>query len=313
MLDAICVGELLIDFTPEKAENTYRRNPGGAPANVAVAMAKAGCRVGFVGKVGNDDFGRFLQDTLRQEGVTILCEDGAEDAVTTMVFVNLDASGERSFTFVRKPGADMLLQCSDIPLDEIREARLVNAGSVSLSDEPARGATMFALQKAHEMKKLVCFDVNYRDMIWNGKKELARKCILDILPSVDLLKMSDEEVPLICGEEDPSALLDRYGIRAVVVSLGDAGARCYMKEGVREVATVKRACVDTTGAGDAFWGNTLACLLRSGISSAEEISMEDMIEGIHWGNAAGGYCVQRMGAIPSMPTLEETQQLKSGK
>ena len=308
-MDAICVGELLIDFTPGSAPNLYCCNPGGAPANVAVAMARMGINVGFIGKVGKDIFGDYLLETLRAEGVLLLCPHCAEEAVTTMVFVSLMENGERTFTFVRKPGADMLLNKEDILDKDIQKTKLLHAGSVSMSDEPARGATLYAMQRARELGKIVSFDVNYRDMIWNGNRDEALRCIRQALSHTDLLKISEEEAGFLLGNREPSALLETYAIHAVVVTHGEKGAHCYMRGGDCQASTTAKQAIDTTGAGDAFWGNTLAYLLRSGVKHAGEINLQHMEAAMRWGNAAGGFCVERKGAIPAMPMFEQLAAL----
>lgn len=304
-LDAICVGEFLIDLTPTDAKRTYRANPGGAPANVAVAMARLGLDVGLISKVGMDDLGDLLLDELQREGVHMLCKDRAENAVTTLVFVSLREDGERSFTFVRKPGADMMLSKEDIRCEDIQTANILHAGSVSMTDEPARSATLYAMEMAHALGKIVSFDVNYRDNIWNGEQRTALLCIEQALKHTDILKVSDEECAMLCKGRTPDALLEDFGIHAVVVTRGEAGADLYMREGACHAPTIARCAVDTTGAGDAFWGSVLASLSRQGIRRAGDITLQQMEEALRWGNAAGGYCVERPGAIPSMPFMKD--------
>ena len=175
-MDVISVGEMLIDFTPGKEANSYVRNPGGAPANAVIAIARNGLSTGFAGKLGDDDFGRFLKETLEKEGVKVLCPELTKEAITTLAFVTLYENGERSFTFARKPGADMLLTKDDIDENEIRQAKMVHAGSVNMTKEPARGANLYAMKLAHDNGKLVSFDVNYRDTLWENEaacKEVA--------------------------------------------------------------------------------------------------------------------------------------------
>ena len=198
-MDVICIGEMLIDFTPGKEENSYVRNPGGAPANVAIGMKRNGLDVGFLGKLGNDDFGVFLKNTLSENKVKILCPELTNEAVTTMAFVTLYKDGERSFTFVRNPGADILLTKEDIKERDIDNCRLCHAGSVSSSQSPSREAVFYGMELAHLKEKLVSFDINYRNMIWSEvdcKKEVDK-----VLPFVDFLKISEEELYFVGGEE----------------------------------------------------------------------------------------------------------------
>lgn len=307
-MKAICVGELLIDFIPDEKEGCYIRNPGGAPANVAVALSRAGIKTGFVGKLGNDYFGDFLMDVMAQEGVEMLCKQRSSEATTTMVFVSLTKEGERSFTFVRKPGADMLLDVADIDAVNLNQACVVHAGSVSMSCGPARAATLHALQTARELGKLVCFDVNYRDTIWGLDTEEAVRVIRAAFPYVDLLKMSEEELELFCPDGNAAALLQPYGLTALVITRGEKGCDCYTAGGVLHAPSVPRPAVDTTGAGDAFWGNFLASLLRDGVETPAQITASALEKAMQYGNRAGAYCVQRKGAIPSMPYLAELEK-----
>lgn len=166
-MDILCVGEMLIDFLPGNEPGSYLRRAGGAPANVAIAIARNGHSSGFLGMVGEDDFGRFLVSTLEENGVEVVCKTMTNEAVTTMAFVTLSDEGERTFTFARKPGADMLLSVSDIPTGSIEQSTVVHAGSCSLSQSPAAEATAYALRMAHLKGKLVSFDTNYRNLLWN--------------------------------------------------------------------------------------------------------------------------------------------------
>ena len=141
----ICVGEMVIDFLPGTEEGSYIRKAGGAPANVAVAVARNGLEVGFCGRVGNDDFGRFLVKTLEDNHVAVTCPKLVDEAITTMAFVSLDENGDRSFTFARKPGADICLRAEEVNEALIRDCRVFHFGTLSLTDEPARSATYKAV------------------------------------------------------------------------------------------------------------------------------------------------------------------------
>ena len=158
---------MLIDFTPVKGmNNTFTANPGGAPPNVAISTARNGINAGFLGKLGKDDFGRMLVNTLRDDGVEILVKELTDEAITTMAFVTLDETGDKSFTFARKPGADMLLDEKDVENVDFSCWDIIHVGSVSQSGMPERDAVLLALKKAKEAGKLVSFDTNYRDKIW---------------------------------------------------------------------------------------------------------------------------------------------------
>ena len=192
-MDVISVGEMLIDFTPGKEPNSYVRNPGGAPANAVIAMARNGLETGFAGKLGDDDFGRFLKDTLEKENVKVLCPELTKEAITTLAFVTLYENGERSFTFARKPGADMLLSKEDIGEEDIQNTKMVHAGSVNMTREPAREANIYAMKRAHELGKLVSFDVNYRDTLWDSQ-DACKEVADQVYDYVDFLKISEEEL-----------------------------------------------------------------------------------------------------------------------
>lgn len=303
-MDMICVGEMLIDFTPGKELHTYTANPGGAPANVAIAAARNGVDTAFLGVLGNDDFGRLLKKTLEDDGVRVLCPDLTDKAVTTLAFVTLYEGGERSFTFARKPGADILLSEEDVREEDIVGCRMLHAGSVSLSDAPAKDAVYKAMKLASGQGKLVSFDVNYRDMIWHDEARCIKE-VEKILPFVDLLKVSDEELNFVGGEDNIPAFMEKYEICVVVETLGAKGAKYFFRGNSGVVEGRKVNAVDATGAGDAFWGGFLSHVLMEGINAPGELTEEVVQQALAYGNVAGSLCVQRPGGIPALPTREE--------
>ncbi len=305
-MDVICIGEMLIDFTPGKEENSYVKNPGGAPANVAIGIKRNGLDVGFLGKLGNDDFGIFLKNILSENKVKILCPELTNEAVTTMAFVTLYKNGERSFTFARKPGADILLTKEDIKEKDIENCRLFHGGSVSLSENPSREAVFYGMELAHKKEKLVSFDINYRDMIWS--KEDCKKEVDKVLPFVDFLKISDEELYFVGGEEHIFEVMEKFHITLVIETLGSRGAKYFFrgKSGIIEGKKVK--AIDATGAGDAFWGGFLSKLLLKGLNKIGEMTENIVVESIEYGNTAGSICVQKMGGIPALPYREEIEK-----
>ena len=307
MIDVYSIGEMVIDFIPGAEPASYIRNAGGAPANVAIAVAKNGLSAGMCCSVGDDDFGRFLMDTLRQHRVHCLNPRLCRQAVTTMAFVTLAPDGDRSFTFVRKPGADMFLQESDVTEADIASSVIVHAGSCSLSASPVAEATLRALRLGRQMDKLVSFDVNYRDLMWNGDQAACTKKVLDLLPLVDLLKISEEEVGMVGGADQIPNLMEQYSLRVVVETLGSHGARCYFEDQIMEVPAKTVACVDATGAGDAFWGGFLSSLRLQGVTHAAEITPDILRRAMTYGNTAGSICVQSKGAIPSLPTRQQIE------
>lgn len=305
--DIICAGEMLIDFTPGKEPNTFTANPGGAPANVAIATARNELSTAFLGILGNDDFGKRLKETLEADQVTLLCPALTNQAITTLAFVTLYEDGERSFTFARKPGADILLSMDDVKEDDIRSCRMFHAGSLSLSDEPSRSAIQYAIKSAYQNHKLVSFDVNYRDMIWHDM-EKCKKEVDMILPYVDLLKISDEELYFVGGEDNIEAFMQQYDIRVLIQTLGADGAKYYFNGNQKVIPGKKVKAVDATGAGDAFWGGFLSRLLMYGINNVSEITEEMVETALIYGNTSGGLCVQKMGGIPAIPHKRAIQE-----
>ncbi len=302
----LCVGEMLIDFTPVPGmDNTYTANPGGAPANVAVSAARSEIDAGFLGKLGNDDFGKLLMNTLKSDGVEILAPELTDEATTTLAFVTLDSRGDRSFTFARKPGADMLLCEEDVLKVDFSAWDIVHVGSVSQSGRPERDAVLLALQKAKEHQKLVSFDINYRDKIWGI--EDCRKEAEKIYPLADFLKISEEELIFVGGEENIPAFMKQYEIAVVVLTRGGDGARIYFDDQACNIASMKVKVVDTTGAGDAYWGGFLSSLLRQGVRSVSDLTLEKLAAAGRYGAASGGLCVQKPGGIPALPTKQEIE------
>lgn len=215
-MDLFCIGEMVIDFIPGTEPGSYIRNAGGAPANVAIAAARNGLSAGFCGKMGNDDFGRFLIKTLQDNHVKVLCRELTGNAITTMAFVTLAENGERSFTFARKPGADMLLKKIDLPLNEIDTSSIIHTGSTSLSAKPIDETVMFVIKRGHKQGKIISFDVNYRDAIWNNDIQKAARRLFKILSYVDFLKISEEEISMIGGESSIFHVMQDYHITLIV-------------------------------------------------------------------------------------------------
>lgn len=306
-MDLYSLGELVIDFTPGSEPASYIRNPGGAPANAAITAARSGLETGVCSSVGDDDFGRFLVQTLEENGVRVLNPELCEKAITTLAFVTLAPDGNRSFTFARKPGADMFLEEKAVKEEDIRGSVIVHAGSCSLSASPVAEATAKALRLGHELGKLVSFDVNYRSVMWKNDQAACAAKVREILPYVDLLKVSDEEVDMMGGEAALPALMKEFGVTVVVETLGGAGARCFFGGESWSVASHKVPCVDTNGAGDAFWGAFLASLRIQGVDRKEQLTKEIVARAMEYGNAAGALTVQKKGAIPALPTRKEIE------
>lgn len=309
MMDITAVGEVLIDLTQtgktEQGIPQYTANPGGAPANLAVAAARLDAKSAFVGKVGKDSFGDFLCKTLESNNVDVtgMCVDPAQH--TTLAVVSVDETGERNFSFYRDPSADVNLKAEEIPEALLKNTKFLHFGSVSLTAEPARGATLFAAKRAKELGAIVSYDPNYRSSLWSDEKTaIAQMCApLDL---VDVLKVSDEELPLLtgtCDLETGTALLAQKGIRLVLVTLGAKGAFYRFGQHTGLVAGVPCKVGDTNGAGDTFFGAVLAQLAK--LPSLDDLEISQLETILAYANKAASITTSRHGAIPAMPTLEE--------
>lgn len=310
MTDIITLGELLIDFTAcgknEQGQRLFAQNPGGAPANVAVAVARLGGKSAFVGKVGDDMHGRFLADTLKENKVNCDSLIFDKDFFTTLAFVDVTEDGEREFSFARKHGADKMLCTEDIPVEKITESKIFHFGSVSLTDEPSRSATLFAAGTAKESGITVAYDPNYRTTLWANEEDAVLN-MRNALDFADLVKISDEETLLLTNEshfEKAAEKLVRNGTKIAVVTLGKEGAYVCTNEGGAKVEGFNVCAVDCTGAGDSFWGAFLLKIAQSG-KKPDELTLNELKDFAHFANAAASFCVEHHGAIPSLPTIED--------
>ena len=309
MFDVTALGEVLIDFTPcgvsEAGMALFEQNPGGAPANVLAAVSNLGQKPAFIGNVGDDMHGALLKDTLDRIGVDTSGMVVDPNYFTTLAFVSLK-NGERSFSFARKPGADTQLTSEEINLDVVRNTKIFHCGSLSLTDEPARSATFFAVKEAKEAGAVISYDPNYRALLWKSEEE-AVKHMRSMIPYADIMKISDEETVLLSGKSDPKeaaeVLLDQ-GVDCVIVTLGKDGALLKTKQVEVQVKAKDRKPVDTTGAGDSFWGGILSRLALNNVKPAD-LTEAQAEEYLKFANAVAGLCVEKRGAIPAMPTLEQ--------
>ncbi len=307
MSDLYSIGEMVIDFIPGSEPASYIRKAGGAPANVAIAAAKNGLEAEMCCKVGNDDFGRFLMKTLEEYQVRPAAPELCDEAITTMAFVTLEADGERTFTFARKPGADTMLSEDDVKEEDIRNTVIIHAGSCSLCVHPAAEATAKALRLGHENGKLVVFDVNYRDTMWDKAEDCTAE-VMKILPYCDMLKISEEEVDMMGGVDAIPQLMADNGLTVVVETLGADGAQAFFGDEVIKVPGRKAKAVDATGAGDAFWGGFLSKLRMQGVEKAADLTSEIIKNAMDYGNVSGCICVQGKGAIASIPTRAQIEE-----
>lgn len=314
MYDVVALGELLIDFTPlgesDRGYPVFECNPGGAPTNVLACLAKLGKRTAFIGKVGDDDFGRFLHTVLVERGISTKGLVFDLEVTTTLAFVHLQPDGERSFSFFRNPGADTRLQPEDVN-EALFDAQIFHFGSLSLTHEPARSATLAGLELARRRNLLVSYDPNLRPLLWPNLEE-ARTRILSVMDQVDIVKLSREELEFLTGSNDLERSSDRfrqeYGIRMLLVTLGREGCWYRMGDLSGYIPGFEVNSIDTTGAGDAFLGGMLFQVLQRD-KDLEEWTAEEMDESVEFANAVGALVTTRRGAIPAMPTLREVQQL----
>ncbi len=307
MIDILCVGEILIDLTQSGVNDRgiprFDANPGGAPANLAVAASRLGAKAAFVGKVGSDSFGVFLRNCLMENGVDVSCLAVDPREHTTLAVVAVDKTGERHFSFYRDPSADVNLSREDV--SHLPESRFVHFGSVSLTADPARSATLFAVENAKRAGALISYDPNYRANLWPDEATAIER-MKQPLPLVDILKVSDEELPLLIGTSDleaGTAMLAAQGIRLILVTLGPDGAFYRFGEKTGKVPGVPCKVADTNGAGDTFFGALLSRLAKS--ESLDTLSVSQLESDIAFANKAASLTTSRPGAIPAMPSLEE--------
>lgn len=315
--DVVALGELLIDFTPAGLSETgmrlFEQNPGGAPANMLTAVSRTGLKTAFIGKIGADMHGDFLRSVL--ESVPIDTSGLITDSgfFTTMAFVSLSITGERSFSFARKPGADTKITFEEINRDLLVDTKIFHVGSLSLTDEPARSATFEAVKIAKEAGAIISYDPNYRAPLWENV-EKAMEMMRIMSQFADIMKISDEETSLLTPYNEPleaANYLVEEGRKLVAVTLGERGALAVSKQGYVEVPGFKSNVVDTTGAGDSFWGGLLARFLIQNVD-LDNVSTGQMYDIARFGNAVASICVEKRGGIVSIPGLDEILERLKG-
>lgn len=309
MIDITTIGEILIDLTQsgktEQGIPKFDANPGGAPANLAVAAARLGARTAFIGRVGKDSFGDYLKRCLAENGVDVRGMSMDEKARTTLAVVALDERGERTFSFYRDPSADVNLSMEHVPMELLGGTKVLHFGSVSLTAEPARTATLEAAKTAKASGAYVSYDPNYRASLWPDEETAVRN-MTEPLTMVDILKVSDEELPLLTGCTDPekgSARLAEKGVRLVLVTLGAEGAFYRFDGHTGHVPGVPCQVGDTNGSGDTFFGAALSQLVK--LDSLDQLTVPELERILAFANKAASITTSRHGAIPAMPTLAE--------
>ena len=311
--DVTALGELLIDLTQngisEQGNPILEANPGGAPCNVLACLSKMGHKTAFVGKVGKDGFGEQLTAGLVETGIST---DGLlydEKVHTTLAVVHTYADGDRDFSFYRNPGADMMLRPEEVKEEIIRNSKIFHFGSLSMTDEPVRSAHLHALKIAEEAGILRSYDPNLRPPLWPNLG-VAKENILELMGHCDILKISDNEIQWLSGKEDFDEgiawLRSRYDIPLIFLTLGKDGSRAYCGDIRVEAAGFKMNTIETTGAGDTFFGSVLHHILTLGWRPYTEEELKEMLR---FANAAAALVTTRRGALRVMPSQEEIEKV----
>ena len=306
MIDVVALGEVLIDFasrgTDAKGYPMMQALPGGAPANFLAALTKYGKSTAFLGKVGDDTFGHLLVGTVKDAGIETRGIVVDPTVFTTLAFVTFDASGDRSFAFARKPGADTRLTWEEVDKSLIDEAGVFHFGTLSLTDEPVRTTTRKCVAYAKEQGKLITCDPNLRKPLWRSEEE-AREQILWSLRQADVVKISDDEVEFLwdCSpEEGADKLLGEFGVSLAMVTLGPKGCLLKTKNTVCRVDSPRVSPVDTTGAGDIFGGSAVYRLLELN-KSIDALTAADLRYIGAFASTAASLSTEKPGGIPSIP------------
>ena len=309
MFDVVALGELLIDFASRSTDAagypTMAANPGGAPGNFLAALNAYGRKTAFLGKVGDDAFGHLLLGTLNQAGIETKGIVVDPTVFTTLAFVTFDESGDRSFSFARKPGADTQLSWEEVDKSLIDDASVFHFGTLSLTNEPARTATRMAVAYAKERGKLITCDPNLREPLWPCE-DAAREQMLWSLGQADVVKISDNEVEFLWDctpEEGADKLLEAFGVSLAMVTLGPDGCLLKTKNASFRAVCPKVHPVDTTGAGDIFGGSAVARLLELEKPIAQ-LTEADLAYIGSFAAAAASLSTETVGGIPSIPAKD---------
>ncbi len=313
--DVVALGELLIDFTEngisENGNPLLEANPGGAPCNVLAMLAKLGKKTAFIGKVGNDSFGNILSETITDCGIFA---DGLafdENVHTTLAFVHKKPDGDRDFSFYREPGADMMLLPEDVNADIVKSSKIFHFGTLSMTHQNNREATVYAVNTAKENGVYISFDPNFREPLWKSLDD-AKAAIRYGFSVCDILKISDNEIEFITGETDidkgVEAIRKEFDIKLVLATMGRNGSKAYCGDISVSVSAYENSnTVDTTGAGDTFMGCSLSYVCDNGIC----LNKEQISEMLDTANAAASIITGRRGALKVMPEKSEIGRLKN--
>ena len=317
-MDVTALGELLIDFTENgispQGNPLFEANPGGAPCNVLALLAKLGHDTAFIGKVGKDFFGMQLKDAIQEVGICADYLSMDAEVHTTLALVHTFPDGDRDFSFYRNPGADMMLTEEEVPEDLIADSKIFHFGTLSMTHEGVRAATKKALDIAKEKNVMISFDPNLRPPLWNSLEE-AKKQVLCGLGYCDVLKISDNEIEWLTGEEDYTKgvgwIKERFPeIKLILVSMGKEGSRAYYGDMIVEVpARINEKTIETTGAGDTFCGCVLHYILEHNLEGMTEENLKEMLQ---FANSAASLITTKKGALRVMPEREEIVENMKG-
>ena len=311
--DVIALGELLIDFTmngqSEQGNNMFEACPGGAPCNVLALLNKMGKKTAFIGKVGKDQFGALLRDTITEAGIDASNLMVDENVNTTLAFVHTFPDGDREFSFYRNPGADMMLTADEVNPEVVKDTKVFHFGTLSMTHEGVREATKKAVETAKANGCLVSFDPNLRPPLWSSL-DLAKEQMEYGFGKCDILKISDNEIQFVSGKEDYDEgiayLQETYNIPLILLTMGRDGSRAYYKDMRVERPGFSVKAIETTGAGDTFCGSSLNYLVDHDF---ENLTEEQLGEMLTFANAAAALVTTKKGAIKAMPVKEEVLEL----
>lgn len=312
--DVVALGELLIDFTENglsgQGNPLLEANPGGAPCNVLAMLNRLGKKTAFIGKVGNDQFGKMLKEVVEESGTDVSGLAMDEQVHTTLAFVHTFPDGDREFSFYRNPGADMMLTKEEVDPEIIKNARIFHFGTLSSTHAGVREATRYAIDVAKENGLLVSFDPNLREPLWESLDQ-AKEEILYGMSRCDILKISDNEMEFMTGTTDYNKgvemLREQFDIPLICVTLGKEGSRAYYRDMIVEAAPfVREDTIETTGAGDTFEACTLNYILEHGL---EDLTEENLKEMLTFANAGASIITTRKGALKVMPEKAEIEKV----
>ena len=314
--DVIALGELLIDFTmngqSEQGNNMFEACPGGAPCNVLALLNKMGKKTAFIGKVGKDQFGTLLRETITEAGIDASHLVTDDQVNTTLAFVHTFPDGDREFSFYRNPGADMMLTEEEIDPAFIAQTKIFHFGTLSMTHDGVRTATKKAVKAAKDAGCLVSFDPNLRPPLWSSL-DLAKEQMEYGFSVCDILKISDNEIQFVSGKEDYDEgiayLQEKYDIPMILLTMGKDGSRAYYKGMRVERPGFSVKAIETTGAGDTFCGSTLNYIAEHGFGDLTEDNLGELLT---FANAAAALVTTKKGAIRAMPAREEVEALIRG-